>query len=47
MLKRGEVKVMRIIVAPDSFKGSLTAKQACEAMAKGIAKVMPSAEIIS
>jgi glycerate kinase len=38
---------MRIIVAPDSFKGSLTAKQACEAMAKGIAKVMPSAEIIS
>ncbi len=37
---------MRIILAPDSFKGSLTAKEACRAMRRGIEKVLPTAEIV-
>ena len=32
---------MRVILAPDSFKGSLTAIEAAEAMAKGIHDVDP------
>ncbi|HEY8346139.1 MAG TPA: glycerate kinase [Symbiobacteriaceae bacterium] len=36
---------MRIVIAPDSFKGSLTAAQAAEAMARGAARVFPEAEI--
>ncbi|MDL2272405.1 glycerate kinase [Desulfovibrio sp. OttesenSCG-928-I05] len=34
---------MRIVVAPDSFKGSLSAPDAAEAMARGIARVFPEA----
>ncbi len=34
------------VLAPDSFKGSMTAKQACEAMERGIRKVLPMAECI-
>ena len=37
---------MRIIVAPDSFKGSLTAREAARAMARGIRQVFPEAEVI-
>ncbi len=37
---------MKIVLAPDSYKGSLTAKEACTAMAEGIRRVMPDAEII-
>lgn len=37
---------MRFIIAPDSFKGSLTAIEAAEAMAKGIKRSIPHAEII-
>ncbi len=33
---------MRILVAPDKFKGSLSAAQAAEAMAAGVARVDPS-----
>lgn len=33
------------VLAPDSFKGSLTAKEVCEAMEKGIRKVCPEANI--
>jgi len=36
---------VRIVIAPDSFKGSLTAAQAAEAMARGAARVFPEAEI--
>ena len=36
---------MRIVVSPDSFKGSLTATAAAEAMAAGVARVFPAAEI--
>lgn len=38
---------MRIIVAPDSFKGSLSAIEAANAIKRGIQKVFTDAEIIS
>lgn len=34
------------VLAPDSFKGSMTAKQVCDAMERGIKKVLPDAECI-
>ena len=36
---------MKIIIAPDSFKGSLTALQASEAMAVGFRRIFPDATI--
>ena len=36
---------MRIVIAPDSFKGSLTAAQAAEAMAAGVLRARPDAEL--
>lgn len=36
---------MRIVVAPDSFKGTLTAAEAADAMAAGLRRVRPDAEI--
>lgn len=38
---------MKIILAPDSFKESMTAQEVCQAMEKGIKKVAPKAQIIS
>lgn len=38
---------MKILIAPDKFKGSLTAKEVCDALTVGIQKSNPSAEIIS
>jgi glycerate kinase len=37
---------MNIIVAPDSFKGSLTAMQAADAIVQGVRGVLPEAEIV-
>ncbi|MFW6437879.1 MAG: glycerate kinase, partial [Armatimonadota bacterium] len=37
---------MKIVIAPDSFKGSLTALEVCEAAARGIEAIDPSLEII-
>ncbi|MBU9674569.1 glycerate kinase [Planococcus sp. CP5-4] len=37
---------MKIIVAPDSFKGSISAEQAARAMAEGILDAAPDSEII-
>ncbi len=37
---------MKIVIAPDSFKGSLTAVEAVEAMTYGVRSVFPSAEIV-
>jgi len=37
---------MKIIIAPDSFKGSLTAKEAAASIAEGFADVFPVAEIV-
>jgi glycerate kinase len=36
---------MRIVVAPDKFKGTLTALQAARAMAAGVAQAAPDAEV--
>lgn len=35
---------MKFVIAPDSFKGGLTAKQAAETMARGIKRIYPNAE---
>lgn len=37
---------MKIIIAPDSFKGSLTAKQAAHAMQEGILRAIPDAQCV-
>jgi glycerate kinase len=38
---------MKIVLAPDSFKGSLSALEVCQAMERGIRRVEGEAEIIS
>jgi glycerate kinase len=37
---------VRIVIAPDSFKGTLAADRAAAAIAEGIARVLPSAELV-
>ena len=37
---------MKFVLAPDSFKESMTAKEVADAMERGIRKVMPDAECI-
>lgn len=37
---------MKIVIAPDSFKGSLSARQAAEAIWRGLARVWPEAEYL-
>lgn len=37
---------MRVVVAPNAFKGSLTASQAAAAMARGVREVFPDAEVL-
>lgn len=37
---------MKFVLAPDSFKESMTAKEVCQAMENGIRKVLPDAKII-
>ena len=39
------ISVVKILIAPDKFKGSLGARQAAEAMAAGLRDVLPRAEI--
>lgn len=41
---KGE-RIVRVVVAPDSFKGTLTATQAAQAMARGILRVWGNAEV--
>ena len=38
---------MKFLLAPDSFKESMTAKEVCQAMEKGIKSVLPNAQIIA
>jgi len=38
---------VRILLAPDKFKGSLTAAEACAIMERGLRLVLPDAEIVS
>lgn len=40
-----ENSIMKIVVAPDSFKGSLTALQASEAIEQGLRREFPTADI--
>lgn len=42
----GEESTMKIIVAPDSFKGSLSAKETAEAMQRGILQVVKNGEVV-
>lgn len=37
---------MKIIIAPDSFKGSLTAREAAEALAVGVRRIRPDTNIV-
>src|SRR5260370_12172140 len=37
---------MKVVVAPNEFKGSLTAAQAAAAIARGVREVFPDAEIV-
>ncbi|MDG4601659.1 MAG: glycerate kinase [Defluviicoccus sp.] len=37
---------MRIVIAPNAFKGSLTSRQAAAAMAQGVRRVLPEAAIV-
>ena len=37
---------MRIVIVPDSFKGSMSAKSFCDAAERGIRKRLPDAEIV-
>jgi glycerate kinase len=37
---------MKIVVAPDSFKGSLTAVEVSDAIEQGIREIFPEAEIV-
>ena len=36
----------KVLIAPDSFKGSLTATQAADAIAAGVRRVLPDAELV-
>jgi glycerate 2-kinase len=38
---------MKILLAPDKFRGSLDAPQVCQAMTEGIAMVSPAIEVVS
>src|SRR5258706_14617686 len=37
---------MKIVVAPNSFKGSLSAAQAASAIARGVREALPDAEVV-
>jgi len=41
------VKQPKVVIAPDSFKGSLTARQVCQAAEEGLRRVWPEAELVS
>src|SRR4051812_23279504 len=36
----------KIVLAPDSFKGTLTAREAALAMQRGVKRAMPNAEVV-
>lgn len=38
---------MRIVLAPDSFKGSLDAPAVCDALARGLARGVPDAQVLA
>ncbi|MCI0512739.1 glycerate kinase [candidate division KSB1 bacterium] len=38
---------MKFVIAPDSFKGSLSANEVCAAIERGLKKVIPTADIVN
>lgn len=44
-IKKSENQIMKIICAFDSFKGCMTAKDACHAAASGLQTCYPNADI--
>src|SRR3982751_1731206 len=38
--------LMKIVIAPDSFKDSLSAQEVASAIARGIAEILPHAELV-
>ena len=38
---------LKVVIAPDSFKGSLTARQVCQSAEEGLRRVWPEAEVVS
>src|SRR3954463_975882 len=43
LIARGPGPAMKVIVAPDKFKGSLTAPEAARSIARGVARASPGA----
>ena len=41
-----QLAAMKIVLAPDSFKGSLSAERVCAAVESGLHRVLPDAEIV-
>jgi glycerate kinase len=39
--------VFRVVVAPDSFKGSLTAPEVCAALMKGLKRASPDIDVVA
>src|SRR5437764_12064829 len=37
---------MKVVIAPNAFKGTLTASQAASAIARGVREVFPEAEVV-
>ena len=44
--QRNESKPMKIVLAPNALKGCLTATQAADAMARGVARACPTASVV-
>ena len=38
---------MKIVLAPDSFKGSMTALEVCDALQRGVCRILPGAELVA
>jgi len=38
---------MKIVLAPDSFKGSMTALEVCDALQQGVCRIVPGAELVA
>ncbi len=37
--------MLRVVIAPDSFKGSLSAPEVCAALGRGLARAIPGNEL--
>ena len=46
MVSKGEIDMLKIIVAPNAFKGSLSPVEVAASIGAGIKRAMPSAVIV-